>query len=278
MLLYLAGIGSANKDFIAWLRETYPDIGALTSYITAGQYKKLQDWGFADIMVDSGAYSAWNSGTPIDIDALAEFFLGIQDDPGTVCVGLDVIGDVNRGWDSARNWNTMRDKGVKCIPTFHAGEDWDVLDYYAERTDFIGYGGIAGQGHRWKDLVGVIEKAFVRYPHVKWHLFGINDVRVVSRFAAYSCDALTWRSGSRFGQIITTDGRWWVSPRNSRRATDAEVEAAGIGDWMRSRGLPYPFPEDFDFKRLDRVNVRTLYESLVLHEDKSDVTYPQTLF
>lgn len=266
MKLYLAGISSTRK-IGEWVVENFPDIGALCTFATPKQIDKLIEFGFKHIMLDSGAFSVDQSGIKIDIDEFIKYvkkYQKICEEKGIVLevVGLDVISNGNM---SVENWDYMRHKGVDCIPTFHAGEDLSILDYYASEANRISLGGMAGDIVEYKRISKAMASIFSRHPNKKYHILGVNDYRIIQKFPFYSCDALTWRNGSRFGEVITEHGRFKIG----RNKNTLDVKKTEITKWLFERGIAYPLPEDFDYRILDILNIRTLYKQLVLFHNEN---------
>ena len=76
---------------------------------------------FRDWVMDSGGFSAWKSGTEINLQEYIDTCLHLleTDDKLTEVFALDVIGD----WEaSLRNTEEMWRQGVPAIPAYHPGE------------------------------------------------------------------------------------------------------------------------------------------------------------
>ena len=96
-----------------------------------------------DILLDSGAFSAFNLGERIDLDAYIGF---VKANKGLIyrCVNLDVIpGNFgSREWRpeaieaaaaaSYANQQKMKEAGLNPIPVFHQDEDFRWLEKYLE--------------------------------------------------------------------------------------------------------------------------------------------------
>ena len=271
MILYLAGIPS-DKKMLAWVEEynkrdyvAVEPVGILCTFNQPKLFLRVAyDFDFKNIMLDSGAFSVFNSGgeRTIDIDDLCDFIKDHREKI-TVPVALDVIDDPT-GEKSLRNWDYMRDvRGVDAVPTFHSGEPWEVLRYYCDNTDYICFGGVAGQGVKWRDIVKVLERIYNEYPDVKIHTLGINDFHVLQRFPIASCDALTWRNGSRFIQIVTPFGRYHLGPT---RINWPKLRAEGVDVWLKNNyNIDLPFPDDFNLRELDYLNLEILYREGVMY-------------
>jgi len=267
MILYLAGLRKTPKRMTDWVLETYPTMGRLLSFILA---KSEFEYAFSlpltvPIMIDSGAFSVKNSGKEVDINSLGDFYRDAAiHRPNVTCVSLDVMRDQNRGWDSVRNWDYLREKkGVMAMPVYHADEDIEVLDYYVRDCEYVGIGGVADRKADWQQLIPLIRPAFLRYPEHKFHLFGINSIKVISRLPAFSADALTWRSGSRFGIILTPEGGCRIGRVVANVEEDPNCAHFDILPWLKKNNVPYPFPEGYDWTELDKINIRILNDVLV---------------
>src|SRR5687768_9801946 len=93
--------------------------------------KRREQMSFRDWVLDSGAFSAFNSGAKIELAAYTDFCAErLASDPKLSEVfALDVIGDWRAG---RRNVDEMWRRGVPAIPCYHAGEPWEVLLDYAK--------------------------------------------------------------------------------------------------------------------------------------------------
>lgn len=277
MKLYLVNLIILGKDRLKRVLDKYPDIGYLLSYLSIKDFNKIVNSGIKNIMIDSGAYSAFTQGKYIDIDKLCESYLNLSypSDVNVTFVSLDVIGDKEGGRESLRNWDYMTNKGIKCIPTFHMGDDWEVLDYYASKTDYIGLGGLVTKVYTSKTLNNFITQVYNRYPNHKFHLFGINNFNVTNRYKVYSCDSLSWRCGGRFGRIILPSG----SGCNINKTSEMELKKLGVIDLLANYSIKYPLSDDFHFSEIDLINIDILYNAIVSQkETKIPDSVPMYLF
>ena len=160
------------------------------------------------MMLDSGAYSAYNSGKSVDIDALIE---EAKKPVWNEAVGLDVIGDAE---GSRKNARYMHSKGSRAFPVFHIGDPWDLLAEYCKNFEKVGLS--CGFGEPVTESNAFYAECFARqWPH-KFHSFGWIVEEMLMRFPFHSADASTWAlrpnafgqwqslniQGSRVGQKI----------------------------------------------------------------------------
>lgn len=179
---------------------SYP-VDALVSYHYYADDKnmaRLVDTGRLRLIGDSGAFSAATQGARIDLAAYAGWVTRWR--PHLFwAASLDVIGDPVTSY---RNWRTLRDQyGLETVPTLHAGALPTWLDTYAgEGVDFVGLGGMArsgqaGRAFRW--TVHMFRYARQRWPHMRFHLWGVTNTRFLDSLPAYSADS----SGAALGQL-----------------------------------------------------------------------------
>lgn len=174
---------------------------------------KPQDLRF---FLDSGAYSAWSAGKPVNIEEYCEFIkanIEIVD----VYACLDVIpgapgrpaSSKQRDEAAAATWENylyMVDQGLSPLPVYHYGEDpkWlrNMLDY---GVDYIGLGGLVGISGNlrkvWLDRVFTMITDEAGKPIVKTHGFGMTSVPLIFRYPWYSVDSTSWIKVSQFGGV-----------------------------------------------------------------------------
>ncbi len=191
--IYLAypGYGTIQRAFIGgfdWDRTRVNFLVALP-YLR-GYAKEAFEFGYEPTrtMLDSGAFSAWNSGESIDIDELA---YESRRPEWTESVSLDVIGD----WRGSKaNAIKMRALGSPAMPVFHVGDPWELLDFYCKHWPKVGLGGMVKQNptgvNAWLDRV------FARaWPH-RFHAFGQTKRSVLFSYPFHSADSSSWQQAS----------------------------------------------------------------------------------
>lgn len=162
--------------------------------------KRRSNFEYRDWVMDSGAFSAHNSGVTIDLQEYIDTALALQanDSSLTEIYALDVIGDPTA---SLRNCEEMTRQGVRALPTFHLGSPWSALD---DMRDYpkIALGGMVRQPRNLKKRF--IEQAFARVWPKKIHGFGLVDESMLLDFPFHSVDATTWELAPiRFGRWKT---------------------------------------------------------------------------
>ena len=155
-------------------------------------YKKFkEDNPNVSIMVDSGAFSAWSSNGEVKLDDYIEFCNKVEPYVDHI-IALDVV---LSGKESRQNYDIMReklDKSEKLIPVYHTTEDYEILDYYIARSNFIAIGIYMRMRHDkrmyWNYVVNIVD----RIPKDKRiHLLGVNSSKLLYMVAdrIYSIDS-----------------------------------------------------------------------------------------
>jgi hypothetical protein len=172
---------------------------------------------YRDWALDSGAFSAHNSGTVIGLraytDACKKLLAG--DPTLTEVFSLDVIGDWRA---SLKNTEAMWADGVPAVPTYHVGEPESVLLGMAKDYPKIALGGAVG--YRDKDRWAA--QCFARVWPKPVHGLGFGSEKSLMALPWHSVDATNWEIGPcKFG-------RWQsygqMSVRGSKQNLRAEVE------------------------------------------------------
>jgi hypothetical protein len=192
----------------------------LVSYFYLENFLKYQpEYRYRDWAIDSGAFSAHNSGVKIDLRAYIEACQQLMSKDKTLVevFALDVIGDHKA---SLKNCETMWKAGLQAIPTFHIGSPVDALIHIAKNYPKIAIGGVAKKPTKVKTEFA--RQCFARVWPKKIHGFGYGAEQHIMAFPFHSCDATNWElSACAFG-------RWnafgKMSVRGSQQNLRAEVE------------------------------------------------------
>lgn len=186
--LVIDGIATVEKRTLTADR---PLASLLISYATCFEawLKKRGEIAYRSWVLDSGAFSAFNSGKVIDIVQYTEVCKRLLAEDPTLeeVFALDVIGDWRQ---SIANAEFMWKAGVPAIPTFHFGSPESALRDIAAAAPKIAFGGVA----KVKKQVRAkwMAQCFARIWPKKVHGFGIADEESIMRFPFHSCDATSW--------------------------------------------------------------------------------------
>ena len=174
------------------------------------------------LMLDSGAYSAWNRGAQINLEEYINFCLSHLD-TFDYFVSLDVmpgspgdrIGSVSKaqkrlsasmGW---KNYQTMLKAGVpfeRLIHVFHLGEDFKWLKRLVDfGAPYIGLSPTmvrqTAQKIRWLDNCMEYVTNQEGFPIRKFHGFALTGLRTILRYPWYSVDSTSWLMAGAMGKI-----------------------------------------------------------------------------
>lgn len=198
----------------------------------------LADAGF-QLFLDSGAYSAFNSGATIDLEEFTDYVNETQA-MWSCIASLDVIGDAAASW---RNFELMRRAGCDVIPVYHYGEPVEFLERMVAECKYIGIGGVAQVGVG-EPLFDWLDHCFRTYicdadgrPKVKVHGFAVTSPQAIRLYPWYSVDSTSWAVG-----------KWGKVPfRKNGRLLQVQVSRGGLPDYqsMHYSHMPELFQQEF---------------------------------
>ena len=195
----------------------------LVSYVYLEKFMQQRArYGFTDWCMDSGAFSAFNSGATIDLVEYAETCKRMlaSDSQLTEVFALDVIGDWRA---SEKNTQKLWALGVPAIPVYHPEEPWDVLEGLASDYPKVGIGGVATRLRGRAAKLRFYEQVFARVWPKKLHGLGLNDEAIMMRLPFHSVDAPSWELGPcGFGMWKSLGG--WLPIRGGQHQLRPEVE------------------------------------------------------
>jgi hypothetical protein len=172
------------------------------------------------LIMDSGAYSAWKLGKPIDRDKYHDFLLANMDWIETA-IALDEI-NPNDPEAAARasfdNWTAANKRGLITMPVFHARESFDWLDRYLDAgCKYVGISASSLRGGSkaddWYAMVWDHIGNQDGLPPVKTHAFGEGREAPLQRFPWFSADSTSWIYKSQRSGLIRM-GKHTISQRN----------------------------------------------------------------
>lgn len=190
----------------------------LASFVYLKQFlARKAELPYRDWVLDSGAYSAFNSGVVIDnLEYIETAKQLLATDPTlTEVFALDVIGD----WRATlKNTEQAWEAGLPAIPAFHPVDDpWDILPHLAKTYPKIAVGGIAPLSLEAKRPL--LAKVFAKVWPKKIHGFGIASKHIVFDFPFHSVDATSWSmQPQRYGRWLAFDSKYIRARNVSLRA------------------------------------------------------------
>jgi hypothetical protein len=160
-----------------------------------------------NVMIDSGAFSAYTRGNPIEFSNYAKFINDYKKkykdyNIKFTFISLDVIGDHKK---SLANYLKFKDLGIDVIPVIHATnfKDKHLKPYLDLKVPYLALGGAVGKGIKMQQLFckkcwNIFSKEKNYKPKV--HLLGMTSPKILSNFPAFSCDSSGWVSYRRWGK------------------------------------------------------------------------------
>jgi hypothetical protein len=173
------------------IQELKPDKLLLSYYYFKN--KSLQDFvnelGYKpEILLDSGAYSAWTKGKNISpIDYMN--FITTNKKYIDKYITLDVIGEPEL---TLKYYEIMKLKGFDPLPVFHYGDDETYLRLYLkEGCKYIALGNTVPIKDKNK-VAEWVNHLTDTYPDTHFHLLGSSSTKVTQKTNLYSVDSSTW--------------------------------------------------------------------------------------
>jgi hypothetical protein len=283
----------------------------LVSYIFKDQLRnwfKVTGTVPGNIILDSGAFSAWKSGKVIDLREFITYahkaisdglklnkvvrVVNLDVIPGKVgetkqlnkfisgqrAANLEVINKAAR--DGYKNMMTMIEEGITPIHVFHQGEEWKWLDRMVERVPYIGISPAndmpVDSKRKW--MHSVFSYLHKNNIEVDTHGFAVFDQKIVEEFPWTSCDATTPIMRASFGNVVCPAGGF-LNPDYSRKpfaiaiSERKSIDGINVSDMKLKKllGKEYSFKSLQDYyTRLD-LNIRYIleYEQYVNEKKKS---------
>jgi len=206
-----------------------------------------------EIILDSGAFTAWNSGKTVDINKYVEWCLGFRASYSAQLariryINLDVIPGSKgvaassreielAAIQSMRNADFIRSVGLQAVEVFHQDEPFDLYDKIVQRAE----GRLIAVSPRndvstkrreaWlRTLCAYTAKKYGVNNFPKAHGLAVTSETLVFSFPFYSVDSSSWTSCLRFGNSKASGlpklPRWRIE--SDRHATAFALKAEVI--------------------------------------------------
>lgn len=146
-----------------------------------------------ELIIDSGAFSAFASGKTIELKDYHKFLDSVSDLPILKAIQLDVMGDEEKSW---QNFLKSRKLGYNVAPVFTRGTDIKEIEKMYEYSDLIFIGATRGVGGP-----GYVKYVLENNKKRKCHILGCLDTKFLKHYKPYSCDVSSWVSAARYGTL-----------------------------------------------------------------------------
>ncbi len=199
--------------------------------------------------LDSGAFTAWKRGIPVNIDRLIEWYE--RHDTADFKLTLDVIGGSEE--DQKENLRILEQNGQDVVPVFHGPdlESWRWFDELCERYPLVAVASVLPQNtcpavERWlQQMFNRICDKETGKPRVRIH--GLRMCVRMCQFPFGSVDGSAWVTAAKNGRMPVGDGtRQRVAPSGMGRF---ELQDMWIQSWTNAskcktyKHVPMLFPD-----------------------------------
>jgi hypothetical protein len=257
MKLYLAGSSGNYERERTWRGMSRR---RLVSYFEIKKDKKISTFYYRDendtgkrrkeLLLDSGAFSAWSKGVEINFQEYIDFCIEngdyfdwivnldvIPGKPFKKTTKEDIVNSSEQGW---KNYDKMIASGIpkeKLIHVFHQGEEFSLLERMVEEIEYIGISPAndknTQQKMQWLDkcMKYIVDEN--GYPKVKFHGFGVTSLKIMLKYPFYSIDSTTWLIAGNLGYIFMPrlEKGQWIYDETSWR-----IAVSSVGPLMKEKG------------------------------------------
>lgn len=165
------------------------------------------------LFIDSGAFSAFNSGHHVTLDGYCSFIESLPFKPEHYFM-LDVIANPDA---TMKNYQVMIERGFKPIPIFTPGAPFDHIDEYLKTSEYLGCPGLLEKYS--SQSLHFLKKVFDRAKGAKIHMLGYTKPSYVKHFKPFSCDSTSWVRTQRYGVMDVYIGKGEYISWHRRQAT-----------------------------------------------------------
>lgn len=175
---------------------------------------------YIELLIDSGAYTAYTQNTPIDLYEYMDFITMLEDNRIIFkYFTLDAIGNPEK---TMRNYGKMLKKNYTPIPIFQRGAKVEHIDEYYINSDVLGMGGISLNVNNTPGYVKFIMDRHIKARKIHWLGWSLKDF--IMYYKPHSFDSSSVSSGGRFGSIMYLKNNQLLTFDNkSKKSMPAEV-------------------------------------------------------
>ena len=172
-----------------------------------------------EVLLDSGAFTAFNAGKAIEVGDYIDFLHKWKDK----LFGYFLLDKIQDPVATEANWQTMLAAGLSPIPIHVFGEDGAAMDRFFERSPYVGLGGFR-RPSRGKAPIEYVKQKMTWAASRPVHWLGYTDEETLRAFRPFSCDSASCWAATQFGvvHIYRGSGKWWSGKHP---------------DWMKVSGI-----------------------------------------
>lgn len=193
-------------------------------YLRGGRPEPMEN-----LILDSGAFSAWNNNAQINLKEYIAYCLKYLD-AITYVVNLDIIPaqpgqkkisaeeieySASEGWHNAEKMLRAGIPKSKLIHVFHQGEDFKWLQRIVDKFEYIGLSPANDrtiqEKKAWLDSCMPYVTDSKGFPIIKFHGFAVTAYTLMERYPWFSVDSATYTQQAGRGVIYIPkykNGRW----------------------------------------------------------------------
>lgn len=190
MRFYFAGSFSGVSE------EKLKELGVKNKlYSFVNEPKSAVKWGSEGLLLDSGAFTEFTTGKPVNIDLLIGFIKKYQPE---YAIQLDVIGDDDATW---RNYQYMVDQGLhNILPVIHYKASEAHIKRVLEASDYVLLGGLVPLTRAPEKLRKWLDYLYANFglKDKKVHALGVTTRWCLQRYPFYSVDSSSALSITRY--------------------------------------------------------------------------------
>ena len=171
----------------------------LFSYFTEPNYPLRYANPEGKTIIDSGAFSAWNSGAKLNIEDYKNYCMKLPIE--WTFVNMDTIPETGSGqkeiercaYASLDNYLYLKKHLKNVLPVYHYGENFSWMYAYQRHTDYIGVSPA-------NDIKEQVKRTWLKwvfgqfdYRKIRTHAFGYSSFVGMTLFPFYSVDSISYK-------------------------------------------------------------------------------------
>lgn len=216
MKYYISSPYSGSRELVEAINTVKPDNVLISIADNTGVKnleKIIKTLEIADLIIDSGAFSVWNSGHTMTIDKTIKAYdnvaMRIPKNIRVNFINLDVIPgskghkpdkkqvDVacEQSWE---NYMVMKKRYNNVLPVFHENDDFKYLYMMMKETDYIAISP-ANDSSTKKRMLWLDKVYSILGANYKTHGLAATSETLLKRYPFYSVDSINWKTIDMYG-------------------------------------------------------------------------------
>lgn len=175
--------------------------GITREYMIQNRYK------FDNVLIDSGAFTFWNSGK-YSMDKLQEYMTMLKKDNWEKYIAFDKVFDPI---ESKKNYDIMLKADLTPIPCFHINTDINLLKYYLDKSEHIAIGGMVTAPNIDGNLETIWDLILKTNKNCKIHGLGVSNINTMLKYPWHSVDSSSYTAICKFARANVWNGKFLES-------------------------------------------------------------------